>query len=304
MDCCENHDGLTLLAARRTNPLRVDPTRTSGIQRRFIADLRARFLELRRQVMTHVFTDDALSIAEDRHSPSFVFHAGPLDFQFNTDVGKLDAFNEWFASQVAAGIFAVPPGTPAGTPWVAEYVESAYKQGLLNAYFAARIADDVHPSGSLPPSEEAFLRAVFLTPEAVSKVRLLATRVFEELRGVTAAMSTQMSRILSQGLIDGKSPLVIAREMTRAIRDLTFRRAFLIARTEIIRAHAEGQLDSFERLGMKRLSIRAEWLTAGDDRVCPICAANEGKIFTVDQARGKIPVHPNCRCTFIPYIRG
>ena len=35
-------------------------------------------------------------------------------------------------------------------------------------------------------------------------------------------------------------------------------------------------------------------------RVCPDCGGYEGEIFTVDEAEGIIPLHPNCRCCWIP----
>ena len=43
-------------------------------------------------------------------------------------------------------------------------------------------------------------------------------------------------------------------------------------------------------------------LTAGDDRVCDECndIAADGP-YDLDTARGLIPAHPNCRCSFIPF---
>jgi hypothetical protein len=41
-------------------------------------------------------------------------------------------------------------------------------------------------------------------------------------------------------------------------------------------------------------------LTAGDDRVCDECDSLEGLTFTIEEARRLIPVHPNCRCVFVP----
>jgi hypothetical protein len=43
-------------------------------------------------------------------------------------------------------------------------------------------------------------------------------------------------------------------------------------------------------------------LTAGDDRVCQDCEdiAADGP-YDIDEARGLIPAHPNCRCAFIPF---
>jgi hypothetical protein len=44
-----------------------------------------------------------------------------------------------------------------------------------------------------------------------------------------------------------------------------------------------------------------EVLTAGDDDVCPICEAiAENNPYTIAEARGLIPAHPNCRCAFVP----
>ena len=75
-----------------------------------------------------------------------------------------------------------------------------------------------------------------------------------------------------------------------------------LARTEVINAYTEGTLDSYERLGVEEVQGRAEWSTAGDDRVCPQCAGMEGAVFTIREARGLIPLHPNCRCAWLPVI--
>lgn len=42
----------------------------------------------------------------------------------------------------------------------------------------------------------------------------------------------------------------------------------------------------------------------GDERVCPICEAlaEEGP-YTIEEARAKIPAHPNCRCVVEPMER-
>lgn len=40
--------------------------------------------------------------------------------------------------------------------------------------------------------------------------------------------------------------------------------------------------------------------TAGDDKVCDICEDFEGETYTLQEARGLIPAHINCRCVVIP----
>lgn len=188
-------------------------------------------------------------------------------------------------------------------PWTAKYMESAYKKGKLNAYISSQKADFLTETKALKAKlQETFLKKSFNAPELTSKIELLATRSFEELRGVTSAMAQQMNRILAGGIADGSNPRSIAAEMSAAIDTLTDRRALLIARTEVINAHAEGQLDSFQELGVEDLGVDVEWSTAGDDRVCPECEALNGQTYSIDEARGLIPLHPNCRCSWVPAV--
>jgi SPP1 gp7 family putative phage head morphogenesis protein len=288
--------------------------------------MRKRFGRLRRDVVNFIATLDALGLG-DRPKPVFMEEGGgaygdrggtmavgadsgrvqavvvnvqPREFEFRTDAGKLTAFSEWFQQQVQADILSVPAGTDPTKPWTAKYVDSAYKRGQLNAYLSTKEAKLLASEGIGQQSAESFLRSSFGSPETVSKVQLLATRSFEALKGVTASMGSDMNRILAQGIADGTGPRVVAKEMAARIDTLTRSRALLIARTETIHAHAEGQLDAFDQLDVKELDIKAEWSTAGDDRVCPECQALEGTIMTVEEARGLIPVHPNCRCSWIP----
>jgi SPP1 gp7 family putative phage head morphogenesis protein len=79
-------------------------------------------------------------------------------------------------------------------------------------------------------------------------------------------------------------------------------RGTLMARTEIVRAHAESTLNRFEEFGLRNVVNMAEWQTAGDHRVCPLCAQLQGRTFTIQEARGMLPLHPNCRCTWLPVL--
>jgi SPP1 gp7 family putative phage head morphogenesis protein len=219
----------------------------------------------------------------------------PREYEFRTSSRKLAAFNEWFAQQVEAGLLSAEVGTPAGQPWSTKYVESAYRRGLLNAFLASKKAK------GLDQTAENFLRSSFGAPEAFDKIALLGTRVFENMKGLTGSMKAEMSRILASGLANGEGAEGIAKTMVEDL-GLSEDRALMIARTEIINAHAEGQLDAFEQLGVEELGVQAEWTTAGDERVCPECEDMEGQVFSVEEARGMIPLHPNCRCSWTPYL--
>lgn len=305
--------------------LRQDPTRTGLIRRQFEAEMRRRVQALRRDVIEFLVTLDALGlkdeasfgqtpgerlkavsggvIAQNEGSdslPTINARPQPREFQFKTKADKVKAFRTWLEEQIDTRLLRPGKGSDPNKPWTSKYIESAYKKGRVNAFIRSRRKENIFDEGFFTKQQEAFLRSSFAQAEMTSKIELLATRAFEELRGVSSSMAQQMNRILAQGMADGKGAVQIAREMAKKIEGISKTRALLIARTEIINAHAEGQLDGFQELGVGSLGVDVEFSTAGDDRVCPVCAGMEGKIFTIEEARGVIPVHPNCRCAWIP----
>ena len=46
-----------------------------------------------------------------------------------------------------------------------------------------------------------------------------------------------------------------------------------------------------------------EFLTAQDERVDDECAALDGKVFDLDETSNDPPIHPNCRCTWLPVLK-
>jgi len=205
----------------------IDPTRTSMIRRHFVSEMQRRFNALARAVRKLVVTEDAFGL---RISPMMILQENQA-WRFATDSGKIDAYKKWLQKEVDSKILNVS-GT--GDPWTSTYVESGYKKGVQRAYTDVNKKFDFYSD-----TRQQFLQDAFNSPEMLSKVRLLQTRAFEELKGVTAAMSQQMGRILSDGLIKGEGPAKIARALTDNIKKITRTRANVIARTEIIHAHAE-----------------------------------------------------------------
>lgn len=278
----------------KLNPLRLDPTRTTSLRKAFHREIVRALHNFRRHLVDFLVTQDAFGLKERK---SFITLA--RQYEFLTDANKLETFRRWLQQQVEADILSPDPGTPLDRPWTTEYIESAYKRGQLNAFLAAQ-----REKGALLDwSQEEFIRSSFMAPETLAKVLLLGTRSWNEMKGLTDAMGQQLNRILAQGLADGVGVERIARQMTKTISGLSRSRALMIARTEIIHAHAEGQLDAFDKLGVEELGVLAEWSTVGDDRVCPRCHQFEGRVFSVAAARGMIPLHPNCRCSWTPYLK-
>ncbi|MBA7545480.1 hypothetical protein ES705_37849 [subsurface metagenome] len=70
----------------------------------------------------------------------------------------------------------------------------------------------------------------------------------------------------------------------------------MISRSEVNRAVNEGYLDSLEGTRYEEVEISS----AAD--ACSECLDLAGQKFTRAEARGRLPVHPDCRCHWIVVI--
>lgn len=292
---------------RKVGPLQMDPTRTTGLRARAMRDMHARLDALRRAVVQLVDTEDAFGLKDDRlpFVPLLNARAGTDGqsltrndrWRFETDAGKVVAFQGWLQNQVDTGLLATTG--PKDKPWLSEYVDSAYKQAVQQAYTAKKpdlgnTTPDWYAGG-----QASFLKDAFGGPEALKKLELLYTRNYTKLKGFTDEMADKLTTVLANGMANGTHPNKLAKAMVKEIDGLEGKRALTIARTEILYAHAEGKLDTFEKLDPDMdLGVAAEWTTSGDP--CPLCQPMAGAIFKIKDARGVIPRHPNCRCTWTP----
>lgn len=285
---------VNLTTMRRRNPLRMDPSRTTLIRRQFMAEMMRRMRELKAEIWQWLVVDDELGLTAQ---PRFRVNVNARSYEFLTSDRKLETFNEWLQTMIDGKVLGVAKGQDA---WTAKYVSSAWRQGLNRAYIQSQKGKLGKSLDFMEGTKAQFLRQAFNQPELMSKVKLLGTRSFNDMEGLTRAMKTDLNRILADGLVNGRSARKVARDMYERIDGLTKGRALTIARTEIIHAQAEGQLDGMENLGYSSVTAEMEWSDSGDTLVCPRCAAMSGKTFTIDEARGMIPLHPNCRCAWIP----
>ena len=78
-------------------------------------------------------------------------------------------------------------------------------------------------------------------------------------------------------------------------------RAQMIAMTETTRVYHQGKVASWKSSEMVE---RFRFMTAEDELVCPICSANNGQTFGLDDMENAPPLHVNCRCNSIPVLKG
>jgi SPP1 gp7 family putative phage head morphogenesis protein len=285
----------------------ADPSQTATLRNAFAQAMQKRFNTFRKTVIEVVDEDDVFGLMVNRKP-------GPRAFAFPRSSDKVGAFMKWLKQQAEDDILQVTQieqvGASVDAAWTNTYIRQSYKKGIHKA--RQQLGTAAQPFSLTGGIEAAMVNAFH-----VDRLGLLYTRAFNDLQGITQAMDKQISKVLAEGLAKGLNPRAIARQLNQVItgmgKDLSItdtlgryipakRRAELLARTEIIRAHAEAQLQEFENWGIEGVSVKAEILTTKDKRTCPRCLRLEKQVFTIDEARGVIPVHPACRCIWVPFI--
>lgn len=75
-------------------------------------------------------------------------------------------------------------------------------------------------------------------------------------------------------------------------------RARMIARTEVTRIFALGAAAVWQTVGVRKV----RWNTAQDERVCPVCAPRDRRVYFIGNLGEYPPIHRNCRCWIEPVI--
>ena len=137
-----------------------------------------------------------------------------------------------------------------------------------------------------------------ISPSALG--RMIRQSIGLHSRDVRAVMNMR-----NRMVADGRKPEMIERAVERYTAKQLHRRAEMIARTEIIQAETQGQLELWRQqaeAGNIDASLAGvEWIVTPDDRLCPTCEPLDGVIVALgSNFPGGVtgsPLHPNCRCT-------
>ena len=285
-----------------------DPTQTYLIRRAFIKEITRRMNAFKAVILKAIVDEDCFGLEKKPVTVQVMEAALPGSFAFKTSTNKVPLFGVWMAEQFDKGVLGLSQSVNADPAniWPHLYLTSSFKQGLKKGYaqlkakgYADALPDDYQP-------EDRGINAAFNTPQNAARANLVFTRAYTELKGISAAMDKTISHTLAQGIVDGLNPKQMGKQIAAQIDTITRTRAVTIARTETIRAHHVANIGVYRQAGIEGVTVEAEWSTAGDERVCPVCekmaATDDGeeRVYSLDEIEPLIPAHPNCRCSVIP----
>jgi len=288
-----------------TDANRSDPTGTKGIRVEFENKLTAKFKRIKSLINQAIVQNDVFGLKKPVFgdaAPAIIMDASvppPRAYQFTRSAEKVDQFMQWLRAAEDEEILQIMPGanvaSSARTAWTNTYIDTAYQKGIRDA--GAKLK-----KGGATVAD-SWVRNAFNRPVHADRLGLAYTRTFTELNGITQAMDQQISRILAQGIGEGRGPLEIARQLNEKVDKIGITRARMLARTEVVSAHAEASINAYQEAGLEGVEVEAEVLNGSDP--CPECQdlAAAGP-YTISEARGLIPAHPNAvfeGSTFVSY---
>lgn len=263
-----------------------DPTKTTVLRKKFERDMVRRWKMLIEAIRVEVVEKDGFGLKTNLGK-----------FDFPRDARKVDEFIKWLRKEEKKGVLEIIEGagqTSGEKAWHNLYIRSAYQKGLAEA------AAKMRKAGAKITSR--WVDGGFRRPFHADAAGLLYTRAYGDLEDITSTVEAKIRRLLTRGLIDGKGFMELADEMADTIESIGIHRSRVLVRTETISAHAEASLNTYAEAGLEGVKVKSEFITAQDNRVCPKCQELEGRVYTIEEARGVIPVHPNCRCAWVPSI--
>lgn len=272
----------------------TDPTRTKTVRKRFASHLRGRFDAIRWHINRALIDRDVFGLSSPSRTVGLTGNVDtdesvtppPRAWASIRDAEATQRFGDWLSSAMEREILEKYEGDT--------YVRQGYAKGVQNADTGLRKAGLADPD---PSSVQAVIRR----PVHRDELERIYTRTYQSLDGVTEATANQMRRELTDGLARGENPRDIARSLNDRVDAIGKTRSTVVTKTSVIRAHSEGTLSRYEQVaGDIDVTVKAEHLTAQDRRVCDECAALEGQEYTIKEARGRIPIHPQCRCSWLP----
>jgi len=274
------------------NPSRsdADPTRQAGNRRKAIADLKRRLNSAKREVL------DVFSSVPVTNRVTYIYEIDPSQL-LTVDDRIRQIINYWLETQSEdkpARYFFDAYGTRAATMGVGDS--------------AARVAPQLEIAGfSTATLSQLEIENIIMGSAYRRVIELIHARAFNEMKGFVGDTARDLSRVLSQVVLDGRSPREAQRQIIKQF-DQSIVRAERIARTEINRAYNvarnEQNKDVKNRLDINLVvAHRSALLPNGRTRKSH--GERHGKMFTMQEqddwwAEGANRI--NCYCGVIEVV--
>jgi hypothetical protein len=264
-----------------------DPTKTGKLRQMFRGEAQRKLRTLLTATREMLVEQNALG---NVHHPMMLI--GFFRQQLPSEQGgKLEIFTRWFNNAIYS--ILVQDGR-----WLQEHAYRAYGHGLRAGEQWSK-----RPLASNPG--DLFLKFYR-----------------NELEGIADVTVQQVTRAISNGLLNREAPATIYRRVVAVSIKTTEPRLRALGHQIIVQMHNLGIAAQLKSVGVTQVNVIPETLaprfafprrdaikdqeevnilTAGDDDVCDECEDYaEAGPYELEDVEAELPLHPNCRCAWVP----
>lgn len=123
-----------------------------------------------------------------------------------------------------------------------------------------------------------------------------SSRIWDSREKLAGELQGELTRVLLQG----KSPTEAGKRLAKKMGTGEYQ-ALRLVNTECTYAQSLADVDSFKSMDVDKV----QYLATLEAHTCDTCGALDGQVFTLKDVAPGItapPIHPNCRCTLVPYF--
>jgi len=184
--------------------------------------------------------------------------------------------------------------------WFSEnYVEVAVVRGTAQTFA------NLSQQSATYLADRQSLQSLLMSEPYQRRMTLVYTRVFEEMKGLSAEVKRNMARVLTEGIGRGLHPSVVAKNLTAQV-GIETRRAKTIARTELTTALRRARWDEADEatrdLG---LNIRLLHYSALSPTTRQSHAIRHAHLYTTEDVRRWYAIGANainCKCSQVEVL--
>jgi len=233
------------------------------------------------------------------------------DYEYLVDAAEFRRINIFIQQLLNDELLSNRQGQYSDLWWLNSMLDQAYENGTIDTLISSKNMATIEAVGvdlsqamkSIQPEQIIFSRGY------QSRVALVKSRVFEEMRGLTDTSRSDLSSTLARGMALGKG----VRELTGDVMNrvgISHRRAKRIVRTEILNAHRTAAASELDELNADVYDgsdwvMKSLWFSAMSPTTRSWHLKRHGLTYTTKEVRNFYGVNGNainCLCSQSPIL--
>lgn len=234
-----------------------------------------------------------------------------IKYEYLVDPDEFQRINIFIQQLLNGELLDSDQGIFTSRWWLNSNLEQAYENGTSDTLISSKsmaTVEAVGPELSQAMRSIQFEQIVF-SRGYQSRVALVKSRVFEEMRGLTDTTRSDLSSTLARGMAAGKG----VRELTGDVMNrvgVSNSRAQRIVRTEILNAHRSATAAETDELNADVYAgsdwkMESLWFSAMAATTRPTHLRRHGRTYTTNEVRDFYSVNANainCLCSQSPIL--